>query len=112
MHDIRLSVNTKIRSFFIEHVIAEYRLPKLLLSGEDVLEAIFIHFLHDFDLIGPIMLIRARNVRSIFISTWKNGDGHILRQLLGVTIVTRSSISCVGRHGWPLINLSLLILHV
>jgi hypothetical protein len=112
MHDIWLSVNTEIWSFFIEHVIAKYRFPKLFLSGKDVLEAVFIHFLHNFDLVRSIMLIRARGVRSVFISAWENSDGHVLRELLRVTIVTRSSISHIGCHGWPLINLSLLILHI
>ena len=88
MHDIWLSVNTEIWSFFIEHVIPKYRFPKLFLSSKNVLEAIFIHFLHNFDLIWPIMLIRARGVRSVFISTWKNSDRHILRELLWVTVVT------------------------
>lgn len=88
MHYIRLSVNTEIWSFFIKHIIAEYRLPKLFLSRKNVLEAIFIHFLHNFDLVWPITLIRARGVRSVFASTWKYGDGHILCKLLRVTVVT------------------------
>ena len=62
MHDIRLSVNTEVWSFFIEHVIAKHRLPKLFLPCKNVLEAVFIHFLSDFDLIRPVMLIGARGV--------------------------------------------------